>query len=77
MACGQIDGPVGSIYRWRGAVEAAEEWRCTFKTTPERAAACAAAIVAAHPYELPEVLLAAVTAAEPYAAWVRQEVAAP
>ena len=47
------------------------------ETTPERAAACAAAIVAAHPYELPEVLLAAVTAAEPYAAWVRQEVAAP
>jgi periplasmic divalent cation tolerance protein len=76
-ACGQIDGPVGSVYRWRDAVETAEEWRCTFKTTPDGAAACAAALVAGHPYELPEVLLATVVAAEPYAAWVRHEVVVP
>jgi periplasmic divalent cation tolerance protein len=75
-ACGQVDGPVGSTYRWRGAVEEAEEWRCTFKTTAIRSAACIEAIVAGHPYENPEVLAAGVEATPAYAAWVRESVVA-
>ena len=74
-ACGQVDGPVASTYRWRGAVESAVEWRCTFKTTAARSAACLAAVVAAHPYENPELLVAEVAAAPAYAAWVRESVA--
>jgi periplasmic divalent cation tolerance protein len=74
-ACGQVDGPVASTYRWQGAVEAAEEWRCTFKTTAGRSAACVAAIVAGHPYQNPEVLVADVAAAPAYAVWVRESVA--
>jgi len=76
-ACGQVEGPVASTYRWGGGVEAAEEWRCTFKTTASRSAACAESIVAGHPYENPEVLVAAVAAAPAYAAWVRESVADP
>jgi periplasmic divalent cation tolerance protein len=73
-ACVQIDGPVHSTYRWRGAVETAVEWRCTCKTTPARAEACVAAIVAGHPYATPEVLVRQATATPAYAAWVRDSV---
>ena len=73
-ACVQIDGPVASTYAWRGAVETAAEWRCTCKTTPGRAAACRSAIVEAHPYDVPEIIVVVVGAAETYAAWVRESV---
>lgn len=75
-ACVQIDGPVHSTYRWQDAVESAAEWRCTCKTTPARAAACVAAIVAQHPYTTPEVLVQESMATPAYAAWVRESVAA-
>jgi len=73
-ACVQIDGPVISIYRWQGSVEAAEEWRCTCKTTPARREACLTAILAAHPYETPQLTSAVVGATRSYAAWVEQSV---
>lgn len=76
-ACAQIEGPLASTYRWRGSVETAAEWRCTFKTTPGTAPACVDAVVAGHPYELPEVVLALVSAAPSYAAWVRDSVDEP
>jgi periplasmic divalent cation tolerance protein len=74
-ACVQIDGPVHSTFRWQGAVETAVEWRCTCKTTPIRAEACVAAIVAGHPYATPEVLVRQATATPAYVAWVRDSVA--
>ncbi len=73
-ACVHVDGPVTSTYAWRGTLERAEEWRCTCKTTPGRAAACRAAIAAAHPYELPELVELLVSASTAYAAWVRESV---
>lgn len=69
-ACVQVDGPVDSTYAWRGGVETAQEWRCTCKTTRGRAAACRAAILAAHAYELPEILESESVATAAYAAWV-------
>jgi len=76
-ACGQVEGPVASTYRWRGGVEAAEEWRSTFKTTASRSAACIAAVAAGHPYDNPELLVVEVAASPAYAAWVRESVAEP
>ncbi len=70
-ACVQVDGPVASIYAWRAAIERAEEWRCTCKTTPARAAACREAILAGHPYEIPELIEVVVSGSPAYAAWVR------
>lgn len=75
-ACGQIDGPISSTYWWQGEMQTATEWRCTFKTTVARSAACRAAIVAAHSYETPELLLVRATASAPYAAWVAASVGA-
>jgi periplasmic divalent cation tolerance protein len=74
-ACAQVDGPVQSTYWWQSTVEVAEEFRCTCKTTPERAEACIAALIRDHVYQTPEVIRAAVTASAAYAEWVRASVA--
>ena len=75
-ACVQVDGPVASTYRWQGAAERAEEFRCTCKTSAERAHECIAAIERGHPYETPEILVASLSASAAYAAWVRASVVA-
>jgi len=69
-ACVQVEGPILSLYRWEGRLEQAREWRCTCKTTPGTLAACIDAIVAGHPYEVPQVLWRECGAAAPYASWV-------
>lgn len=74
-ACVQIDGPVQSTYRWRGAIERAAEFRCICKTAPDRAHDCVAAIMRMHGYETPEILVSSVVASPAYAAWVRSCVA--
>lgn len=73
-ACAQVEGPLRSTYRWQDAVEKAEEWRCTCKTAPDRAAACLEAITRGHDYELPEAVVTRSTATAEYAAWVRSSV---
>jgi periplasmic divalent cation tolerance protein len=76
-ACVQVDGPVTSLYRWQGALETAEEWRCTCKTLPAARDACVAAILAGHPYDTPQLVIASVGATSNYAAWARQQVESP
>jgi periplasmic divalent cation tolerance protein len=75
-ACVQIDGPVQSTYRWQSAVESAEEFRCTCKTSHERSQACIEALIRDHPYQTPEVIRVEVTASPAYAGWVRTSVEA-
>lgn len=75
-ACVQVDGPVISTYCWQTAVETAEEWRCTCKTTLGRRDACIEAIVRHHPYETPQLTVVPVAASAAYAAWVRDSVEA-
>jgi periplasmic divalent cation tolerance protein len=55
-ACVQVVGPIRSTYRWRDAVERATEWLLLIKTSRERFADLRDAIVAAHPYDVPEVV---------------------
>lgn len=73
-ACVQIDGPLASTYAWQGAVETAEEWRCTCKTTAARRDDCVAGILAVHDYETPQVTIVPLAATATYAAWVRASV---
>ena len=75
-ACVQLDGPVLSTYGWRSAVETAEEWRCTCKTTGSQRDACIEAIVAHHPYQTPQLTVTAIEASAGYAAWVRESLEA-
>ncbi len=73
-ACVQVEGPVTSTYRWQAAIETAEEWRCTCKTTLGRRDACIGAIVGGHPYQTPQVTVVPVDATAAYAAWVHDSV---
>lgn len=73
-ACVQVDGPVRSTYRWQGAVEVGEEWRCACKTAPGRVRACLEAIRAGHEYQVPEAVITRCLGTPEYAAWVRDSV---
>lgn len=73
-ACVNILPAVQSIYRWQGAVEEAQEVTLLIKTTQTRFAQLQQAIVAAHPYEVPEVIALPVADGHPpYLHWVATE----
>lgn len=71
-ACVQRLGPMTSVYAWEGEVEQSTEWLLLVKTTEELLPAVSDAVVAAHPYEVPEILAVPVThSLEAYAVWLR------
>lgn len=73
-ACANIIGPVGSIYRWRGAVEEAEEHAALFKTSSDAAERLIARIGELHSYDVPAAVVWPIAGALPaYAAWVQDE----
>ena len=55
-ACVNIGSPVESMYHWRGEIETAREVPVVIKTRRALYNEVEAAIVAVHPYELPEVI---------------------
>lgn len=73
-ACVNILAPCRSIYRWKDAVQHDEEHPVLVKTTAERYSALEAAIRAAHPYELPEIVAVPIVRGLPaYLQWVESE----
>ena len=70
-ACVNVVPGVLSIYRWKGAVERAEERLLLIKTTADRFEAVRRAVVELHAYELPEVIALPIQAGHPpYLAWL-------
>ncbi|MBT2384869.1 divalent-cation tolerance protein CutA [Streptomyces sp. ISL-11] len=75
-ACAQIDGPLTSLYHWRGKVESDIEWRVLYKTTAARYAELEAHIRGRHDYATPEIIATPITAgSDEYLAWLRRETA--
>ncbi len=73
-ACVNILAAVQSVYRWQGAVEQANEVTLLVKTTQRRYPQLQRAIIAAHPYELPEVIAWPLSEGHaPYLHWVAAE----
>ncbi len=73
-ACVNILAPCHSIYRWKGAVETAEEVPLLIKTVETRYPALEAALRERHPYEIPEIVALPVTGGLPeYLAWLVAE----
>ena len=71
-ACVSVLPPMTSTYRWQGAVESARERQVLIKTTTSRVEALQSAILAIHPYDVPEFLVLPVTGgSEAYLAWLR------
>jgi periplasmic divalent cation tolerance protein len=52
-ACVNVLAPVRSIYRWKGAVEQADEVAAIFKTTDASADLLIAGIAGLHSYDVP------------------------
>jgi periplasmic divalent cation tolerance protein len=76
-ACVNIGAPVESMYHWRGQIETAREVPVTVKTRRDLYPQVEAAIVAAHPYELPEVIAVPVShGLERYLDWIAEETGA-
>ncbi len=74
-ACVNVVPGVVSVYRWRGAVEREEELLLVIKTRTERLAALREALVALHPYEVPELVALDVEDGHlPYLAWLDESV---
>jgi periplasmic divalent cation tolerance protein len=71
VACGQRVGPVVSRYWWRGERVVADEWLVLLKTRAELAPSVVEAVVAAHPYDTPEVVVVDLVSGAPgYLAWI-------
>ena len=70
-ACVNILAPCRSVYRWQGGVESANEVPLLIKTTAAAYPALEAAILARHPYELPEIIAVSVQRGLPaYLDWI-------
>lgn len=73
-ACVNILAPCRSIYRWRDAVETAEEIPLLIKTTAAQYAKVEEIVCALHPYEVPELIAMPITYGLPaYLEWVATE----
>jgi periplasmic divalent cation tolerance protein len=70
-ACVNLVPGVVSFYRWKGKLERDAEVLLVIKTTGERFEDLKAALLAQHPYELPEVVALPISAGhEPYLDWL-------
>lgn len=73
VACGQRIGPVVSRYWWQGSLVRAEEWLVLLKTRADLEVPVIRAVVAAHPYQTPEVVGLGLQGGAPgYLAWIDQ-----
>ena len=74
-ACVKRHGPVRSTYYWDGALTTADEFELVVTTTRELSGAVVDAIVAVHPYDVPEVIVTEVVGGhDAYLDWVRGQV---
>lgn len=73
VACAQISGPIVSIYRWKGNVEQAKEWRITMKSRKDLYGNIEKTIMSLHPYEVPEIIaIPILEGSEKYLEWIKE-----
>lgn len=78
IACGQLLGPLESVFRWQGELQHEREWLALLKTAEARAGEVLARVRELHSYEVPEVLVTEVDGgAHEYLQWVLAETAPP
>ncbi len=78
VACVNIVASVGSVYRWKGAVEHDDEALLVMKTTRAAVPAIDAALGELHPYETFELVVLDVTGGSAdYLTWIGASVAPP
>jgi periplasmic divalent cation tolerance protein len=76
-ACVNVLPGIVSTYRWQGKIETEGEHLLVIKTRRDRVPALKAALLALHPYEVPELLVLPVEdGLPPYLAWLDASVTA-
>ena len=76
-ACINILAPCHSVYSWQGKLEHADETPVLIKTNHAKYSALEAAIIKAHPYELPEIITINVDGGlTQYLQWVNAQLSA-
>jgi periplasmic divalent cation tolerance protein len=76
-ACVNVIGGAKSFYRWKGAIENAQEFLLVIKTSRGNFERLRTVLETAHSYELPEVLaLPIVTGSPAYLDWLEGELIA-
>lgn len=71
-ACVSVGSPAKSTYPWQGRIECEREIPLTIKTSVACLPALQEALVALHPYEVPELLVVPVMdGLEAYMQWIR------
>jgi len=74
-ACVNIVPGMLSIYRWKDAVEEANEWLLIIKTTEAMTSQAMAIIRELHSYEVPEMIVLPIEAgSESYLNWITESV---
>jgi periplasmic divalent cation tolerance protein len=74
-ACVNIIPRIESVYRWQGRIETDAEQLLLIKTTQERIDALRSALMARHPYEVPEfVVIQMDEAGGPWREWLIESV---
>ena len=84
-ACVQIMGPIRSVFRWgppdddgADGIQVEQEWQLVVKTAADRVDDLTRHLVAAHSYDVPEVVAVPVTGGHgPYLQWVVEETRHP
>ena len=76
-ACVHVGAAVESMYHWQGQIETAQEVPVAIKTRSTLYPRVEAAILASHPYELPDIVAVPLSdGLRPYFAWLDAETAA-
>lgn len=74
-ACVQVLGPMRSVYRWKDAVESAEEFLLVMKTTASSLAGLRKELQKLHSYEMPECIEIPIESGLPgYMLWIEESV---
>jgi periplasmic divalent cation tolerance protein len=73
-ACVNVLSPCQSFYHWQGKLEHTAETPMMIKTTQAQYQALQTAILAAHPYELPEIIALHIhDGYKPYLQWLNAQ----
>ena len=75
-ACANILPAMTSVYRWEGALETAQEWRCLAKTDRTKYEAVEQNVRRLHPYDVPEIVATPIVAgSQAYLDWLQSVLA--
>ncbi|TVQ77609.1 MAG: divalent-cation tolerance protein CutA [Bradymonadales bacterium] len=73
-ACVQIEGPIRSLYPWKGQLQQDSEWRLWIKTKSSLNTEIIQEICQLHPFEVPQILSMPIGQALPaYEKWLLEQ----